>query len=883
MERAASTDMEEYISPADGVAPDSESTQREQTTPRQLTFGAALGEQRSPGPSPDNHNFDDTDPRRDTFSNEDAIAGQLDEVSRQQDFVTSTTRNFLDMSDPVHSAPGADFLLAAEYTAGGITYEAGETLDCNSFPILEAERNRRITEILQNLHGHRSKSSRAPSKTSSPRPRPSIGMTKESFVREENMRRWKEELFDASFYHTGEPNNPVRVRISKLRMADGRVFRKGQSIDQRFVSLHIDTTIGEAAPAESSRRLSRPLQSEEDDDLPFTSPERRDTAATARDLPIATDNVSLISEGSAINDERSSSAQPITGDPSDRSKPMSSPVHLYESEWILRVEMRTSKMDRTTLPQPLDVSSFHNHTVVEEGTRIEKKTPFVRGPANKYPFKSVTVRAYRVILTDLVAHWCRGATAERNVYLFSCWEPEFQNDFVRRWRAQCSASLSHPQRRDGHYIETYRKYNPSQFNALSAINLIYLVYICLLPLRKGKEGHEHECMYSAVKEVVNDEIGYLVERYSSYMDNGIMDFLSNYSIVTEAIFLAMSEIEYSIRVYEWWVDAGWFDVFPGRETASRSQCFTHILDTALAKFSTSKFDLYGLWHHWDISTGERRHRHRHVSSYIAAKRSKQQLQRAYFEPLHSQLPSILNLPKAPFTVREHQARADGSKDHATHVIPTSKSRSFNTPRAASRPTPDKARLNNISSDAALQDDIQEDTTSEDTKEQPAESDTPTASTLSPSSVDLDSPDVIARLAALVSSHMRTEGTTPTKPPHAASSPSPWPSSVTPAKPTEKAPLDKRACYNMLITGTCSRSDRDCMYSHDPKVVNEAKTQCMARWKGNQKTPLNNMTTLDRFFPKQDGVDDSTGYSDSSREAIYEYFDSAVSAVIDTTY
>jgi hypothetical protein len=74
-----------------------------------------------------------------------------------------------------------------------------------------------------------------------------------------------------------------------------------------------------------------------------------------------------------------------------------------------------------------------------------------------------------------------------------------------------------------------------------------------------------------------------------------------------------------------------------------------------------------------------------------------------------------------------------------------------------------------------------------------------------------------------------------------------------------------------------------MYSHDPKVVNEAKTQCMARWRANPKTPLNNMTTLDHFFPKQDGVDDPTGYSNSSREAVYEYFDSVASTAASTTY
>jgi hypothetical protein len=302
-------------------------------------------------------------------------------------------------------------------------------------------------------------------------------------------------------------------------------------------------------------------------------------------------------------------------------------------------------------------------------------------------------------------------------------------------------------------------------------------------------------MFTAVKEVVNDELDYLVERYALYMNNGIMDFLSNYSIVTEAIFLAMSEIEYSIRVYEWWMNAGWFDVFPVGESASRSQCFTHILDSALARASTPQFDLYGLWHHCDVKSLIRPRGPRHVSTYLSAKRSKQQLQQAYFEPLHAYLPSLLNLPKPPYTIQNQQVRSDVGKDRIGHKELTDNSRSFRTP--SSRPSPDKVRFGNISADAALLDETQDDTTSEDTQEQPRVSVTQTASTLSPSSIDLESPDVIARLAALVSSHMKIEAagpsiTTPAKSPYTSPSSSPWSPGTTPTKETDKVPLDKRA-------------------------------------------------------------------------------------------
>jgi len=387
-------------------------------------------------------------------------------------------------------------------------------------------------------------------------------------------------------------------------------------------------------------------------------------------------------------------------------------------------------------------------------------------------------------------------------------------------------------------------------------------------------------MFTAVKEVVNDEIGFLVERYAAYMKNGIMDFLSNYNIVTEAIFLAMSEIEYSIRVYEWWMDVGWFDVFPAGESASRSQCFTHILDAALSKASTPQFDLYGLWHHWDVKLALRTTRPRHVSTYLAVKRSKQQLQQAYFEPLHSYLPSLLNLPRPPYTIRDQNSRVDVGKDRVFQKNMADDTRSFRTPR----PTPDKSpasRFNNMSANGGMLDETQEDATATDTDGQPSSSVTPTTSTLSPVSVDLEAPEVIARLAALVSSHMKVDAAGTSK--YTSPSSSPWTPGATPAKETDRIPRDKTACYNVLVAGQCNRPDSECRYSHDQKVITEAKTQCMARWKAGQKTPFSNLSVLDRFFPKQDGVDDSTGYSDSSRESVYQYFDSVADATANSEY
>ena len=159
--------------------------------------------------------------------------------------------------------------------------------------------------------------------------------------------------------------------------------------------------------------------------------------------------------------------------------------------------------------------------------------------------------------------------------------------------------------------------------------------------------------------------------------------------------------------------------------------------------------------------------------------------------------------------------------------------------------------------------------------------TPTTSTLSPVSVDLEAPEVIARLAALVSSHMKVDAAGTSK--YTSPSSSPWTPGATPAKETDRIPRDKTACYNVLVAGQCNRPDSECRYSHDQKVITEAKTQCMARWKAGQKTPFSNLSVLDRFFPKQDGVDDPTGYSDSSRESVYQYFDSVADATANSDY
>ena len=884
----APLEMEEYTPHAEAPAPGGRSNPRsaDQTQEGPRT---PFGEMAQDNPNMSQDAFLDPDSRRQTFPDEGTIAQDPDRAAALVDSVFSSTvrPNVLNMTDPRHSAPGTDYLLAAEYIYGETAYYAGEVLEAGSFPELEQERNRRIAEFMRDFHQQDSTSRFVPRTLQTSRP--SVGMTGDTRTREENLRQWREEIYDKHFIrHTGSDDH-IQVKSERLTMPDGRVYKRGQLLEKKTATLYIESSIRDTTRAERSRRLSGPLPASaaSGSPIPYDPPRRPDPRASVRLEPAdIADQMSVLSDGSQQRrvDGPLPGSLPITPDPKDRTRPMRSPVQIHDYEWILRVEMRSTRLDRSALPQPLDVSAFYNHSVVEAGTRIDKKTPFIRSPTNRYPYKSVSAHAYRIMLTELVAHWTRGPTSDPNVYLYSCWDPAFQADFIRRWRAQCSAAVSHPHRQDGRYIQTYHNYNAAQFGSLSAIDILFLLYICLLPPRKGLEGRPEECMVPAVKEVVADELSYLVERFSAYMKNGILDFMGNYMIVTEAIFAAMAEIEYTISVYEWWMNVGWFDVAPPRDGANKSHCFAYILDGLLVKASTPEFDLYGLWHHWTPAVQTKSRSRQHVSTYIATKRMAQQSEKSIFEPLHGHLPALLNLPKPPHSMRgslSHAEEVRGEpKPSATTRTPTA-SRSFTL---AKQPPTDKARFNNI---VTTMDNSDDETEPESVPSDKLASDqTPSPPATVPP--DLSSPDVIARLAALVSSHMKAEAARPTvatpmKSTYTPSSPSPWTSPVSPAEPSEKIPLDKRACYNILVAGKCSRSDNDCNYSHDPKIVNEAKTQCMARWRANQRTPFNNLSILDRFFPKQSGVDDPSGYSDASREAVYEYFDSKVSATANSDY
>jgi len=84
----------------------------------------------------------------------------------------------------------------------------------------------------------------------------------------------------------------------------------------------------------------------------------------------------------------------------------------------------------------------------------------------------------------------------------------------------------------------------------------------------------------------------------------------------------------------------------------------------------------------------------------------------------------------------------------------------------------------------------------------------------------------------------------------------------------------RACYAFFVDGICPR-ETECRYSHDSKVINEARLACMSRWKAGPSTVLSNLSVLDDAFPLDTGS--GQAYSQDERNGVYQYVEETVAA------
>ena len=63
----------------------------------------------------------------------------------------------------------------------------------------------------------------------------------------------------------------------------------------------------------------------------------------------------------------------------------------------------------------------------------------------------------------------------------------------------------------------------------------------------------------------------------------------------------------------------------------------------------------------------------------------------------------------------------------------------------------------------------------------------------------------------------------------------------------------RACYNEFVHGSCSHTADECQYSHDPKVILDARIACMNNWQLGPKAMSSNFNVVSAAFPLETSI------------------------------
>jgi hypothetical protein len=109
--------------------------------------------------------------------------------------------------------------------------------------------------------------------------------------------------------------------------------------------------------------------------------------------------------------------------------------HIYRREHI---DSTTSLPERLPIVTP--ASFFRTDAALSQidGTTLfEKRRPFLHGPTNRYKFDALTFGAFRVMMSDLIAHWRGGPRVEDVIHSFvrqSSYVPLFR---AYRSRPEC--------------------------------------------------------------------------------------------------------------------------------------------------------------------------------------------------------------------------------------------------------------------------------------------------------------------------------------------------------------------------------------------------------------------------------------------------------------
>ena len=236
-------------------------------------------------------------------------------------------------------------------------------------------------------------------------------------------------------------------------------------------------------------------------------------------------------------------------------------------------------------------------------------------------------------------------------------------------------------------------------------------------------------------------------------------------------------------------------------------------------------------------------------------------------PLHAYMPQFLDLPKPPAYLVIKPAALDTAAPTLTAATTAPARTKFTSPNKKANfgalTTQDSTDPSPITSSSASTITANDDWLPYD--------DTAVREIVS----DPSNERLIAQLTALVAA---TSIAQPNTPPHSDRRPAYGDGRDSRKQPfISKQPFESttdRACYSFFVNGTCPR-DNECRYSHDDKIINDARLACMFKWRAGTKTVFSNLSVVDDAFPLDTGS--GPGYTQAERNGVYEYVEEIVAA------
>ena len=427
------------------------------------------------------------------------------------------------------------------------------------------------------------------------------------------------------------------------------------------------------------------------------------------------------------------------------------------------------------------------------------------------------------------------------------------------------------------YIELYGHFDEQHFASMTASNILYPLFISLMPRRK--DGSGRDSLYPKLEALADDEIANFIDKHAAYARKGLYGYLANLTIITDAWFAALAEIKHIAQIMEWWLDEGWIRVFP--KNPDRNRCFTYALEKAYARYSNNSLNLYGLWSMWDVPLIKGRP---HLSHFIAAKKAEAVCISGHLTPLHSYMPKFMDMaPLPPHLQKLSSHGSDGSANTPTTVTTASSSKKHGHSSGK------KVNFGSIRHNQNTLDQSPATSSSASTITCTNDWDIQDDSSLVS---DPANEKLIAQLTALVAATSIGQPRTPasqsqraperTRTAHGdrevndvkVSSRTSYGDTRDTRSQRPDAPMD-RACYSYFVHGTCPRAD-ECRYSHDEQVVNDARLACMTKWQIGTKTVFSSFSVVNDNFPLEGETNSGCGYSQAKRNSVYEYMEEIAS-------